>query len=172
VKARRLLPDSLDYHRKVHFTSEFMPKVDGGTMYYGLEARAPFLDQKIWEFAAALPPAVRFHGNTLKAVLREIARRRVSPAVATRKKQGFTVPSERWLGDRWSGMLDRLCGNTLLEREGWVRRGALEGPVREAISRRWVPVQIWHLLVLDHWLEKNGARSGSPAGVRVPQPTA
>jgi hypothetical protein len=28
--------------------------------------------------------------------------------------------------------------------------------VREAAARQWVPVQIWHLLVLEHWLEKNG----------------
>lgn len=170
ASGRRLLADALDYHREVHFTSEFMPKVDGGTMYYGLEARAPFLDQKLWEFAAALPPKVRFHGNTLKAVLREIARRRIGPAVATRKKQGFTVPGERWLADRWSGMLDRLRGETLLERQGWIRRGALEAPVREAIGQRWVPTQIWHLLVLDHWLEKHGTRSGSKANASIPQP--
>ena len=169
---RRLLADVFDYHQETEFTSEFMPKVDGGTMYYGLEARAPLLDQKIWEFAATLPAGVRLHGNALKAVLREIARRRVGPAVASRKKQGFTVPSERWLADRWRGMLDRLGGETHLEREGWVRRGSLEGPVRQAIHRRWVPAQLWHLLVLDHWLERNGTRSRSQAPACVPQPAA
>jgi len=169
---RRLLADVLDYHREIEFTSEFMPKVDGGTMYYGLEARAPFLDQKIWEFAATLPAEVRFRGNALKAVLREIARRRVGPAVALRKKQGFTVPVERWLAGRWSGMLDRLRGETLLEREGWIRRGVLEVPVRDAVKRKWVPTQLWHLLVLERWLEKNGTRSGRKAKVHIPQPAA
>jgi len=159
---RRLLRDVFNYHREIHFTSEFMPKVDGSTMYYAIEARAPFQDQKIWEFAAALPPEVRFHGGALKAVLREIVRRHLGPEIASRGKQGFTVPGERWLADRWSGMLDRLRAETLLERQGWVRRGALDAPLREALTRRWIPVQLWHLLVLEHWLE---------AAARVPQPT-
>jgi asparagine synthase (glutamine-hydrolysing) len=150
--ARRLLDEVLDYHRRVHFTSEFMPKVDGGTMYYSIEARAPFLDQKLWEFAAALPPAIRFQGGTLKAVLREIARRRIGEEVAHRAKQGFTVPMERWLATRWSGLLDKLRGDTALEREGWIRRGSMEGPLRQSIESGWVPAQLWRLLVLEHWL--------------------
>jgi asparagine synthase (glutamine-hydrolysing) len=159
------------YHRDIHFTSEFMPKVDGSTMYYALEARAPFLDQKIWEFAAALPPEVRFHNGVPKAVLREIARRRVGPAVASRRKQGFTVPSERWLAERWSGMLDSLRGDTQLERQGWIRRGALEAPLRDALARKWVPPQIWNLLVLEHWLVKDaGSRNCAAAADPVPQP--
>jgi asparagine synthase (glutamine-hydrolysing) len=168
---RRLLSDVFHYHRDIHLTSEFMPKVDGSTMFYALEARAPFLDQKIWEFAAALPPAVRFHDGIPKAVLREIARRRVGPEVAVRRKQGFTVPSERWLAERWNGMLDSLRGDTLLERQGWIRRGALEAPLRDALARKWVPPQIWNLLVLEHWLEKDAAsRNRAATADRAPQP--
>ncbi len=159
--ARRLLYDLLDYHKRIHFTSEFMPKVDGGTMYYSIEARAPFLDQKLWEFAASLPPAIRFHGGALKAVLREIARRRVGAEVAQRAKRGFTVPMERWLATRWSGLLDELRGDTVLEREGWIRRGSLEEPLRQAIERGWVPAQLWRLLVLEHWLRTS--RSFEPS---------
>ena len=161
--ARRLLSDVFAYHRQMHFLSEFMPKVDGGTMYYSVEARAPFLDHKIWEFAAALPPRVRFHGGRLKAVLREIVRRHVGPDVAFRKKQGFTVPVERWLAGRWSGLLDRLREGSLLEKDGWVRPGALEAPLREALKKQWIPQQLWHLLVLEHWLEKSRVRDYATA---------
>jgi asparagine synthase (glutamine-hydrolysing) len=154
--ARSLLSGVFHFHRRMHFLSEFMPKVDGGTMYYAIEARAPFLDHKIWEFAAALPPEIRFHGRRLKAVLREIVRRRVGPEVAFRKKQGFTVPVESWLADRWSGLLGRLREGTLLEADGWIRPGSLEAPLRDAAGKRWVPAQLWRLLVLEHWLEKAG----------------
>ncbi len=154
--ARRLLADVFRFHMQAQFSGEFLPKVDGATMYYSIEARGPFLDQKLWEFAAALPPEVRFHGGALKAVLREIVRRRVGAEAAARPKQGFTVPVERWLATRWSGMLDRLRGETWLEREGWIRPGSLVEPVRKAVERQWVPTQIWHLLVLENWLEKNG----------------
>jgi len=174
ASGRRLLWEVFSDHRSRHFVSEFMVKIDGGTMNYALEARAPFLDQKIWEFAAALPPQVRFHGGNLKAVLREIVRRRVGPEVAFREKQGFTVPVERWLAERWSGMLDRLRQGTALEREGWVRSGSLEAPLHDALRRRWIPVQLWRLLILDHWLEKNRARATEDlrAALSAPVPAA
>ena len=158
--ARRLLPDLFAFHRKMHFTSEFLPKVDGATMYYALEARSPFLDHRIWEFAARLPAAVRLYDGTLKAVLREIARRRLGPAVAERKKQGFTVPAERWLAQRWMPALAALKGTTRLEQEGWIQPGVLVSVVENAVRKQWVPHQLWYLLVLEQWLRKNAAVRG------------
>lgn len=156
--ARNLLPDVLAFHNRVYFVGEFMQKVDGATMFHSLEARAPFLDQKLWEFAATLPPSVRFHGGALKAVLREIVSRRVSRATANRPKQGFTVPVETWLAERWSGALDILTRPNELERQGWIRPGVLPGFIAESRRRGSMPITIWNLLVLEHWL-----RAESPA---------
>ena len=152
--ARRLLADVFAYQLKHHFTGEFMPKVDGGTMYYSIEARGPLLDQKLWEFAAALPPEIRFRGGRLKAVLREIVRRRLGPQVAFRQKRGFTIPVERWLAKQWSGSFDALKSGTLLEQEGWIRRGSIEPLLRTALLSEHVPIQLWYLLVLEHWLQR------------------
>lgn len=155
ISARRLLFDVFAYHRKMHFLSEFMPKVDGGTMHYAVEARSPLLDQAIWEFAAALSPEVRFQGGTLKAVLREIVRRRVSPVVADRQKQGFTVPVDQHLTSDSNKDLERLSDFSELEGGGWVRPGSLKRSVAEAGRRRSVSPQLWHLLVLENWLKCN-----------------
>jgi asparagine synthase (glutamine-hydrolysing) len=156
--ARSLVRDVEEYHRGLTFLSEFMPKVDRSTMYYGIEARAPMLDHCLWEFAAKLPPEIRLHKGNLKAVLREIVRRRVGPDVAARKKQGFLVPVERWLANRWRNMLDRLLEDTLLEQEGWIRGESLKRSVRAAVANQWVPLQIWRLLVLEHWLQRREAQ--------------
>ncbi len=158
--ARRLLPDVFANQLKMHFLSEFMPKVDGGTMYYAVEARSPLLDHKIWEFAAALSPEVRFHGGALKAVLREIVRRRVSPAVADRQKQGFTVPVDEHLTVETSNDLMRLGAASNLEKGGWVRGGSLKGAIEDAGRRRVVSPQLWHFLVLENWLAHKTSRAG------------
>src|SRR5205085_3644507 len=57
--ARTVFDDSLVRAQRTHFVGEYLPKVDGSTMHYGLEARSPFLDHRLWEFAASLPVEVR-----------------------------------------------------------------------------------------------------------------
>ncbi len=150
--ARDLVAEVFEFHKRMHFTSEFMTKVDGSTMYYSLEARAPFLDQKIWEFASRISPEVHFRGGKYKAILREIVRRRVGPDVAFRRKQGFTVPVERWLATKWADRLAELKGETLLVKQGWFERKPLSAAIDKALKQDEIPVQLWYVLVLESWL--------------------
>ena len=152
--ARNLVADVFSFHKRMHFTSEFMTKVDGGAMYHSLEARAPFLDQKLWEFASRVPPEVHFHGGKYKAILREIVRRHVGEDVAFRRKQGFTVPVERWLATKWSGRLAELKGETLLAGQGWFDRKQLSAAIDRALKQDEIPLQLWYVLVLESWLRK------------------
>jgi asparagine synthase (glutamine-hydrolysing) len=156
--AQGLLADVFQFHQRMHFTSEFMTKVDGGTMYYSLEARSPLLDHKLWEFAARLPPEIHFHGGRLKAVLREIVRRHVGPEVAFREKRGFTIPIEKWLASGWSGSLEDLKNRPLLVRDGWMEAKPLSAAVDEALRRREIPKQLLHMLVFEHWLRRKGGQ--------------
>ncbi len=151
TSARRLLSDVFAYHRRTEFVGEYMPKVDSGTMYYALEARSPFLDHKLWEFAAALPPAIRFHDGRLKSVLREIVARRVDPEVAYRPKQGFTIPAEKWLLTQWRGSFERLQSRTQLESQGWIKEGSISAEIRHALQAGLIAKQLWYLLVLENW---------------------
>lgn len=86
--AQDLMREFLDYDRDTRFVGEYLTKVDGGAMHYAVEARSPFLDQELWNYAAGLPFGLRLHRGSLKAILREISRRRVSDAVAGGAKRG------------------------------------------------------------------------------------
>lgn len=165
ASARRLLSDAFAYHRRTEFIGEYMTKVDGGTMYHALEARAPFLDHKLWEFAAALPPAIRFHDGRLKSVLREIVARRVGAEVANRPKQGFTIPAEKWLLKQWRGSFERLRSSTQLESEGWIRKGSISENIEDALRRGAVAKQLWYLLVLENWFCRQNRSTPEWAGV-------
>ncbi|MGA3187023.1 MAG: asparagine synthase (glutamine-hydrolyzing) [Bryobacteraceae bacterium] len=160
--AKNLLADLVRFQRRMHFTSEFMTKVDGGTMYHSLEARSPFLDHKLWEFAAKLPASIHFHEGRLKAVLREIVRRHVGPDVAFRQKQGFTIPVERWLATKWSSHLRELKDGSLLVKDGWFEPGVLSVAVDDALARKVVPNQLWSLVVFEHWLRRQATLAAQP----------
>lgn len=156
--AQTVLGDYLDYDRRTRFVSEFLTKVDGATMHYGLEARSPFLDQELWEFAASLPFHVRLRHGRLKAVLRELARRKIGDRVALGSKRGFTIPVERWITGRWRPEVEAAFRDSLLEKEGWMRSSAALRWLEKSAQTGWAPKQLWYLFVLESWL-KNERKS-------------
>ncbi|HEV2763634.1 MAG TPA: asparagine synthase (glutamine-hydrolyzing) [Pyrinomonadaceae bacterium] len=161
ASARRVLEEFLEYDRRGRFVGEYMTKVDGATMHHALEARAPFLDQELWEFAARLPFALRLRGGRLKAVLRELARRRVGERVAQGRKRGFGVPVGRWLAGRWRGAFEDLMRDALLAREGWINSEALLAESELAAARGLAPNQLWYVFVLESWLRRERDAKGA-----------
>ncbi|CDM66253.1 asparagine synthase (glutamine-hydrolyzing) [Pyrinomonas methylaliphatogenes] len=152
--ARDLLEEFLRYDRRTRFTGEYLTKVDGATMHYAIEARSPFLDHQLWEFASSLPFEIRLHGWTLKAVLRELARRHIDERVARGKKRGFSIPVGRWLVGRWRALMEEVFSDSVLEREGWIRAASVIDQLRRAVKVGLAPNQLWYLLVLEFWLRR------------------
>jgi asparagine synthase (glutamine-hydrolysing) len=160
--ARRVLSDYLNYDRLTRFVGEFLMKVDGATMHYGLEARSPFLDQELWEFAASLPFHLRLRHGRLKAVLRELARRKIGQRVATGKKRGFSIPVERWIAGRWHAEVEETFHDSLLVKEGWIRSGSALSWLDKSVKTGWAPKQLWYLFVLESWLRNEQQIATAP----------
>jgi asparagine synthase (glutamine-hydrolysing) len=152
--AFQLLKDFLRYDRKTRFVGEYMTKVDGATMFHALDARSPFLDQDLWEFAATLPFELRLRNNTLKAVLREFARRRLGERVARGRKRGFSIPVQRWVAGQWRDIMRGLMSNSVLDEQGWIRSDNVIKQLDRAVEAGSAPNQLWYLLVLELWLRK------------------
>ena len=161
--ARDVLGAYLAHDLEHQFVAEYLTKVDGATMYWALEARSPFLDQELWEFAAGLSFDVRLHGGELKAILRELVRRHVSPRAASERKRGFIVPVESWVRDRWRPMVESVFLDSRLAADGWVQRDALLAALRAPRLREDVARQIWYLLVIELWLRRQDVQHGSPS---------
>lgn len=163
--ARHVLQEYLEYDRHTRFVSEFLTKVDGATMHYGLEARSPFLDQELWEFASSLPFGVRLRQGKSKAVLRELARRKIGERVATGAKRGFTIPVQQWIAGRWRAQVEETFRNSILEKEGWIRSGPTLEWLAESARRGWAPKQLWYLFVLESWLKVESNTLTMPANI-------
>lgn len=162
---RRVLEEFLEYDRRTRFVGEYMTKVDGATMHHALEARSPFLDQELWDFAAGLPFEIRLRRATLKAVLRELARRRVGERVARGKKRGFGIPVGRWIAGRWRASVERALHDSLLESEGWIRKDAALSLLKQSAERGEAPNQLWYIFVLDSWLRREREESSQSSDV-------
>ena len=100
-----------------YLPDDLLVKVDIASMAHSLEARVPFLDHRIVEWAAAQPDDLKIRGATTKLVLREAVRPWLPESTIRRPKQGFDLPLAAWI----RGPLQRLA-RELVEREGRDRR--------------------------------------------------
>jgi len=149
---RNILTEFLAYDRSNRFVGEYMTKVDGATMFHSLEARSPFLDQDLWEFASSLSFETRLHGGNLKALLRALAREKLDERVSRGRKRGFTIPVQRWLVGRWKKAVEDSLQTSALGQEGWINAKAVLDRLVVAAERGLAPNQLWYIFVLESWL--------------------
>ena len=145
-----------DFDLQTYLPGDILTKVDRMTMANSLEARVPFLDHPLIEFACALPPRLRLRGSTTKYLLRRVLQGRVPPVVLTRRKQGFGPPIDAWFSGRLSSFFhDRLGDGTRLAAVG-VRPAAVRALVaRHAEHRRSEYChRLWGLVILDRALQR------------------
>lgn len=155
--AKRILSDVLHRDNDGRFVSEYLTKVDGACMHWAVEARSPFLDTDLWEFAALLPYSTRLHGGKLKAILRELARRHLGPRVSRGAKRGFGVPVQKWVAGRWAGDVEAAFTDSLAHSEGWLNAASVLKRLRQSREFGEAPKRIWYAYVLEQWLRRERA---------------
>ncbi|MCC6849947.1 MAG: asparagine synthase (glutamine-hydrolyzing) [Deltaproteobacteria bacterium] len=80
----------------------YNPKVDVATMMSSLEARCPFQDREVVEWAATVPAREKLKPWEAKALLKKVAARRLPRDVVYRPKHGFSIPHDAWFRGAWS----------------------------------------------------------------------
>lgn len=96
--------DADDHLSKILYTDintylpgDILTKVDRMTMANSLEARAPLLDYRVVEMAAAIPSRLKLKGKEKKHILKHCASNLLPDDILYRKKMGFSVPMAQWL---------------------------------------------------------------------------
>ncbi len=150
--APTLLDRMLAADLETYLPDTLLPKMDIATMAHSLEARSPFLDHVLVEFAARVPGHLKLRGFTPKYVLRRAARRLLPPAILERPKQGFSLPVDPWLRGELRGYAhDLLLGPRALAR-GCFRPEAVRRLLDEHHSGAAEHGgRLWVLLMLEIW---------------------
>lgn len=134
--------------------------LDAMTMHHSMEARAPFLDHRLVEWALRLPPRACWDREGGKAPLRALARRLLPAEIVDAPKRGFVLPFGAWLDGPLRASADELAA-------GAAARGLVDGAMvrrllDEARAGRRQGRSVWHLLVLEGWLRRH-APTSTPA---------
>ncbi len=96
TQAADLLDQLLGVDTRSYLPDDILVKVDRATMAHGLEARSPFLDHLVVEFAATLPIHLKVRQEETKYLLKSVTRGMLPDHILSRAKQGFGVPLDRW----------------------------------------------------------------------------
>lgn len=137
-----------------YLAEDILTKVDRASMAVSLEVRAPYLDPRVAEFAASLPPRYKLHGYTSKYILKKAAKGLVPPFVWRRGKKGFGVPFAKWLKSELKPLAHDLLSPERLRRNGlfnpeYVARLQDEHERGVANHRKL----LWTLLSFELWRE-------------------
>jgi asparagine synthase (glutamine-hydrolysing) len=149
------------FDQKYFLPDDILNKVDRMSMAHSLEVRPPFLDHRIVEFAAALPPSLKIQGSRQKIVLKELMKKRLPEAILRRKKVGFDIPAHEWLRGPLRELLLNTMQEGLAEHKSLFRPGVIQELVRLHLERRVnVGYHLWGLLLLFLWMKKWGIQAG------------
>ena len=92
---------------------------DRVAMANAVEGRFPFLDHRVVEFAARIPPRLKLRGLKEKHILRKAAQDLLPPSIAERPKKPYRAPeSESFFGATPEPYVERQLSAPVLARNG------------------------------------------------------
>jgi len=146
--------NSLIYYLDVnsYLPNDILAKVDRSTMGFGLEARAPFLDHRLYEFAMTIPDKMKVRGRNSKWVLRQMHKKYFPREICSLPKSGFSVPLAYWLRNGLKEWASQALSTANLSASGF-----LDVP---EIDRMWAQhldgavdhsAHLWKVLMFQSW---------------------
>jgi asparagine synthase (glutamine-hydrolysing) len=150
VVDRVMMADTFNY-----LPNDLLVKVDIASMAVSLEARAPFLDHKVLEFAASLPAHYKLRGLTTKYLLKKALKGLLPEENLTRRKMGFGVPVSHWFRGKLKGFLAERVLSEKMARRGYFKPEVVKHLFDEhTAGRRDYGPQLWTLMMLELWHEQ------------------
>jgi asparagine synthase (glutamine-hydrolysing) len=151
----------LRFDMKTYLTDDILVKADRASMSCSLEARSPFLDHRVVEFASSLPVDYLLHGWTTKWILKTSMKGILPDDVIRRKKKGFGIPVGYWLKNQLRGLAGDLLSPDRIRRQGLFDPDRITRLFEEHLQGvRDNRKPLWTLMAFQLWYDSWGSASG------------
>jgi asparagine synthase (glutamine-hydrolysing) len=139
---------------------------DRNSMAHSIEARVPFLDYRLVEYAFSLPPEQKIHRATTKVVLRKAMQGVLPEAVRGRKdKMGFVAPERVWLANELRSWIEELVHSPSFNDRPYFDTTQIKQALADHVAgRRDLSKLAWRWLNLELWLQQLTTGTGGDNG--------
>jgi len=137
---------------KTQMPDELLMKWDKMLMAFSLEPRLPFLDHKLLEFSATIPPSLKIKGLTEKYIFRKLMSSFIPREIVKRKKQRFFVPIDLWIERDWWDVINQFFSEQNVRERGYFSWNYISKILHNfQKSKLYYSRQLWNLLIFEIW---------------------
>jgi asparagine synthase (glutamine-hydrolysing) len=141
---------------KSYLPDNILAKVDRMSMAVSLEARVPFLDHRVVEFAWSLPESFKMRALSSKSILRKAMMGHLPASVLSKPKQGFSIPIKHWLRGPLLPLMMELLAPDRIRQGGYFEAACVERWKAEHLhGQENHSHRLWALMVLELWSGAN-----------------
>jgi len=141
------------YDIKVRLPGFLLPLLDRPSMAHSVEARVPFLDHKLAEFCAQIPPSLKMKRFREKYILRRALEDVLPREIVRRPKFGMMAPWEQWASGKLPSFAEELLSERALRATGYFDPRAVLALLKRARARnhRSSSRQLMTVLIVQLW---------------------
>ena len=140
---------------KLRLPELLLMRVDKITMATSVEARVPFLDHNLVEYAMGLPSSLKVQGITGKHILKRALEEILPHDLLYSRKRGFGAPVREWFRNALGDWFDDHLMNSTMRRRNFLDYGFVAQLLEQHRSGKqdW-GFHLWTLLNLSLWYER------------------
>ena len=140
---------------KLRLPELLLMRVDKITMATSVEARVPFLDHHLVQYALGLSRASKVEGTSGKHILKRSLEEILPRDLLYERKRGFGAPVREWFREGLGGWFDDHLMNSTMRKRDLLDYGFVSRMLEEHRSktRDW-GFHLWALLNLSLWYER------------------
>lgn len=143
-------------HLTFHSTlPKYLHWEDRNSMINSVEARVPFLDHRLVEFAFSLPDDYLEKDGITKRVMREAMHGLLPDRINYRKdKQGFLTPEEKWVREENPSLFRDRISDAIDLANGIIKPSALKYYDKVVAGELPFDYTYWRLILFSEWIKR------------------